>query len=112
MKRKITSKTILCFAALAVMVLIVSYVYGGSSLLSPGTSKITAGDTFDFTLNVGSLGESKSDEEEAVTEYVVNLSISPSPASLSVKEGKGSINPATGDNQVTSSELGGTEVLH
>lgn len=112
MNKKIISKSALYLAALTVTVLIVSYVYGGSSLLSPGTSKISAGDSFDFTLNVKSLGGSESDEEEAVSEYVVNLSVSPAPASLSVKEGKGSINAVTGNYQVTSSELGGTDVLH
>ena len=99
-------------AVLAVMICIVSYVYGGSSLLSPGTSKIQAGDSFDFTLNVGSLDSKDSDAEEALEEYVVSLSVSPAPSSLSVKEGVGSINAVTGEYQVTSSQLGGTEVLH
>ena len=97
---------------LAVMVLMAAEVFGGSSLLTPGTSKISAGDSFDFTLNVKSLDADDSEAEEALSEYVINLRVSPAPAKLSVKESAGSINAVTGEYQVTSSELGGTEVLH
>ena len=97
---------------LAVMVLMAVEVFGGSSLLTPGTSKISAGDSFDFTLNVKSLDTDDSEAEEALSEYVISLRVSPAPAKLSVKESAGDISAVTGEYQVTSSELGGTEVLH
>ncbi len=96
---------------LAAALLAASAAYGGSSILTPGTSRITSGSSFDFTLNTESLEPEESEAEEALGEYVVDLKVSPS-ASLSVKEGVGTLNAVTGSYQVTSSELGGISVLH
>lgn len=86
--------------------------YAGDSLLTPGTSRITADSTFDFTLNLESLISSDERSEGSDGEFVVALSVSPAVSGMSVKEGKGSVNAVTGEYQVTSSQLGTTTKLH
>lgn len=102
-------------AVFMIMTMGAAYVSAGSSLLTPGTSRITADSSFDFTLNLGSLGSSETEAEEAadaLNEYVVALSVSPSISSLTVDEGVGDINAVSGEYQVTSSQLGELTKLH
>ena len=110
MNRRIRIITVLCLLLIAVMV---PTVFAESSLLTPGTSRITAGSSFDFTLNLKSLEDGGQNEtEEMLSEYVVSLEVSPQLTSMSVREGVGTLNPVTGSYQVSSSQLGSIDVLH
>lgn len=110
MNRRNRIFTVLC---LVLMLAMIPSVFAESSLLTPGTSRIAAGSSFDFTLNLESLNDGEQSEpEEVLSEYVVSLEVSPQLSMMSVKEGVGTLNPVTGVYQVSSSQLGSIDVLH
>ena len=114
LKRK-TWRTVICVLAAGAALGYALTCFAGTSLLTPGTSRTIAGSSFDFTLNVGSLRDSGSEEAEVEgvnNEFVIALSVNPEVSDLSVKEGAGSINAVSGEYQVTSSQLGEISVLH
>ena len=100
----------ICAALTAMSALAAS---ASSSLLSPGTSRITAGSSFDFTLDLSSVIEKAGESEDgALNEFVAALTVSPAISSLKVSEGVGSVNVVSGEYQVTSSKLGKHSSLH
>ena len=113
MSKKIKSIMIitgLCCILAAVPVFMAS---ASSSLLSPGTSRITEGSSFDFTLDLSSVIKEAGEEEDGgLNEFVVALTVSPAISSLVVSEGVGSVNVVSGEYQVTSSKLGKHQALH
>lgn len=113
MNRKVRNRILipgLCAAVLALSVFVSS---ASSSLLTPGTSRITAGDSFDFSLDLSSVIEEAGESEDGgLNEFVVALTVSPAISALKVSEGVGHVNVVSGEYQVTSSELGKHDSLH
>ncbi len=110
-KRKKLVITGLCAVMLAFSVFVSSAF---SSLLTPGTSRITAGSSFDFSLDLSSVIEEAGEDEESggLNEFVVALNVTPAISSLKVSEGVGTVNVVSGEYQVTSSKLGNHKTLH
>lgn len=115
MNKKIRNNLIILGLCAALVALSVFVSAASSSLLSPGTSRTTAGSSFDFTLDLSDVIEKAKESEEdgdVLTEFNVSLSVSPSVSAFSVSEGVGSVNVMSGEYQVSSSGLKGNKSLH